>query len=54
MEQKEKREALEWIRQTVDAELRTKYISKLGIKKKSFSFLSPSFEEDSTDAALLA
>ncbi|KAL4476619.1 hypothetical protein ABPG72_000778 [Tetrahymena utriculariae] len=42
---KEKKEAREWIKKNIDTDLRQKYIQKLGITKKSFSFLSPPIEE---------
>lgn len=38
---KEREEAKEWLRKQMDEELRHKYMQKLGIKRKMFSFLSP-------------
>lgn len=45
--EKEKKEAHEWIRRNIDSELRSKYMQKLGITRKSFSFLSPVEENES-------
>ncbi|EAR96717.2 kinase, putative (macronuclear) [Tetrahymena thermophila SB210] len=42
---KEKKEAREWIKKNIDTDLRQKYMQKLGITKKSFSFLSPPIED---------
>lgn len=53
--ERDKEEAIEWIKRNLDSELRTKYIQKLGIQmKKKFSFLSPQLVEDKEDEKLLA